>query len=241
MGLQRVRSAPVRAIFPGNWARSTASRHRRPLSRRSVQAHEVRRAKLVSHKATWGGTMNQLQTLDVARLIDERPVTGFNIFLVVFSFLIVLSDGYDITAIAFAAPELLKEWQITNRAALGPVFSASLVGILVGSPLLGYIGDRYGRKTATVISCVIFGIFTLAAVWATSLNQLLWLRALAGLGLGGLMPNMIALNGEYAPRRVRATLIILMFCGVTLGGALPGAVSSWLVPIYGWKIIFIIG
>jgi len=185
--------------------------------------------------------MSHTQTLDVAQLIDERPVTRFNVALVVFSFLIVLSDGYDITAIAFAAPELLKEWQITNRAALGPVFSASLVGILVGSPLLGYIGDRYGRKTATVISCVIFGIFTLAAVWATSLNQLLWLRALAGIGLGGLMPNMIALNGEYAPRRFRATLIILMFCGVTLGGALPGAVSSWLVPIYGWKIIFIIG
>jgi MFS transporter, AAHS family, 4-hydroxybenzoate transporter len=185
--------------------------------------------------------MNQLQTLDVARLIDERPVTGFNIFLVVFSFLIVLSDGYDITAIAFAAPELLKEWQITNRAALGPVFSASLVGILIGSPLFGYVGDRYGRKTATVASCLVFGVFTLAAVWATSLDQLLWLRAFAGLGLGGLMPNMIALNGEYAPRKYRATLIILMFCGVTLGGAVPGAVSTWLVPIYGWKIIFIIG
>jgi len=91
--------------------------------------------------------MSHTQTLDVAQLIDERPVTRFNVALVVFSFLIVLSDGYDITAIAFAAPELLKEWQITNRAALGPVFSASLVGILVGSPLLGYIGDRYGRKT----------------------------------------------------------------------------------------------
>lgn len=185
--------------------------------------------------------MSEPQTIDVARLIDERPVTRFNVALVVFSFLIVLSDGYDITAIAFAAPELLKEWQISNRAALGPVFSASLVGILIGSPLFGYVGDRYGRKTATIASCLVFGVFTLAAVWATSLNQLLWLRAFAGLGLGGLMPNMIALNGEYAPRRFRATLIILMFCGVTLGGALPGAVSSWLVPIYGWKIIFIIG
>src|SRR5215204_6609778 len=109
--------------------------------------------------------MSQAQTLDVAQLIDERPVTKFNIALVAFCFLIVLSDGYDITAIAFAAPELLKEWQITNRAALGPVFSASLVGILVGSPLLGYVGDRYGRKPATVISCLIFGVFTLAAVW----------------------------------------------------------------------------
>lgn len=181
------------------------------------------------------------QTLDVARLIDERPVTSFNIALVVFSFLILISDGYDIGAVAFAVPHLLKEWQITDRSALGPVFSASLFGILFGSPLFGYLGDRFGRKVAAVFSCLTFGIFTLAAAWATSLTDLLWLRALAGVGIGGLLPNMIALNGEYAPRKFRATLIILMFCGVTFGGAIPGAVSNWLVPTYGWKIIFIIG
>jgi AAHS family 4-hydroxybenzoate transporter-like MFS transporter len=181
------------------------------------------------------------QTLDVAQLIDERPITSFNIALVVFSFLILISDGYDIGAVAFAVPHLLKEWQITDRSALGPVFSASLFGILFGSPLFGYLGDRYGRKFAAVISCLTFGIFTLAAVWATSLAHLLWLRALAGVGIGGLLPNMIALNGEYAPRRFRATLIILMFCGVTFGGSIPGAVSNWLVPTYGWQIIFVIG
>jgi len=185
--------------------------------------------------------MAEGQALDVARLIDERPVTSFNVALVVFSFLILISDGYDIGAVAFAVPHLLKEWQITDRSALGPVFSASLFGILFGSPLFGYVGDRFGRKVAAVLSCLTFGVFTLAAAWAASLTELLWLRAFAGVGIGGLLPNMIALNGEYAPRKFRATLIILMFCGVTFGGAIPGAVSNWLVPTYGWKIIFIIG
>jgi AAHS family 4-hydroxybenzoate transporter-like MFS transporter len=92
----------------------------------------------------------------------------------------------------YAAPELLKQWAITDRSALGPVFSASLVGILVGSPLFGFVGDRYGRKPASIGSLVVPGGFTLAAAWARSLDQMLILRALAGVGLGGVLPNMIA-------------------------------------------------
>jgi AAHS family 4-hydroxybenzoate transporter-like MFS transporter len=181
------------------------------------------------------------QSINVGQWIDERPLASFHIWLVAFAFAIIISDGYDITAIAFAAPELVKQWAITDRSALGPVFSASLVGILVGSPLLGFVGDRWGRKTASIASLVVFGIFTLAAARAGSLDQMLVLRALAGVGLGGLMPNMIAYTGEFAPRRYRATLIIVMFCGVTLGGAVPAAISLWLVPRYGWEAIFVIG
>jgi AAHS family 4-hydroxybenzoate transporter-like MFS transporter len=181
------------------------------------------------------------QSVDVAQLIDERPIASFHVWLVAFAFAIIMSDGYDITAIAYAAPELLKQWAITDRSLLGPVFSASLVGILVGSPLFGFIGDRHGRKLAAIGSLAAFGAFTLAAAWAGSLDQMLVLRALGGLGLGGLLPNMIALTGEFAPRRFRATLIIVMYCGVTLGGALPAAISVWLVPRYGWQSIFVIG
>src|SRR5215470_6595661 len=181
------------------------------------------------------------QSINIGELIDERPIGLFHICVVAFAFAIIMSDGYDITAIAYAAPELLKQWAITDRSALGPVFSASLVGLLVGAPLLGFVGDRYGRKTASIGSLVVFGAFTLAAAWARSLDQMLILRGLAGVGLGGLLPNMIAYTGEFAPRRYRATLIIVMYCGVTLGGAIPAAISVWLVPRYGWEAIFLIG
>lgn len=185
--------------------------------------------------------MSPPRTLDVAKLIDERPLTLFNVAIVAFSFCIILWDGYDISAIAFSVPHIVRDWNITDRAVLGPVFSASLFGILLGSPLFGYVGDRFGRKVAIAASCFMFGVFTWAAAAAHSLNQLFWLRALAGFGLGGLLPNLIALNGEYAPRRLRATLIIVMFCGITLGGAIPAGVSVWLVPTYGWQVIFEIG
>jgi MFS transporter, AAHS family, 4-hydroxybenzoate transporter len=185
--------------------------------------------------------MATAEVFDVSRFIDQRKLTRFNASLLVWSFFIVLFDGYDISAISFAAPELIRTWSITNRAALGPVFSASLFGILIGSPLFGYLGDRFGRKAAVIGSCLVFGVFTLAACWAKSLHDLLYLRFFAGIGIGGLLPNLIALNAEYAPRRYRATLIILMFTGITFGGSLPGAVSVWLVPHYGWQAIFAVG
>jgi MFS transporter, AAHS family, 4-hydroxybenzoate transporter len=185
--------------------------------------------------------MSELQSVDVARLIDERRVTAFNIGLIILSFFVISVDGYDIAAISFAAPELIRAWHITDRAALAPVFSASLVGILFGAPIFGFIGDRYGRKAAAISSCLVFGALTWAAVLSTSLTQLLVLRFLAGVGIGGLFPNLIALNAEFAPKRVRATLTIIAISGVPIGGAIPGAVSAFLVPSYGWTILFTIG
>lgn len=181
------------------------------------------------------------RTIDVSRLIDERGVNRFNVGLVIFAFFIILLDGYDIGAAAFAAPALIKAWHIADRSALGTLFSASLFGILFGSPIFGWIGDRHGRKVAIIASCATFGAFTLAACWATSIDQLIYLRFLAGIGIGGLLPNVIALTAEFAPRSKRATMVIVMFCGITLGGAVPGWVSAAFVGTYGWPVLFAVG
>ncbi len=186
--------------------------------------------------------MASAPTIDVARIIDERRLDGFNWSVIVWSFIIIIFDGYDISAISASAPLLLKEWHVTNPGVfMGTVISASLFGMLFGAPVLGYLGDGMGRRTATIVSSVIFGVFTLACAWASDLETLRTLRFFAGLGIGGMMPNLIALNAEYAPRRVRATLIIVMFCGVTLGGAFPGFAVVYLAPAYGWQVIYIIG
>jgi MFS transporter, AAHS family, 4-hydroxybenzoate transporter len=184
--------------------------------------------------------MSTQPVVPVSRLLDERGLGSFQIVLIIWSFFIVLIDGYDIAAIAFAAPHLLQAWGVQPRA-LGPVFSASLVGILFGSALFGYVGDRYGRKVALVASNLVFGIFTLAAAYATNLDQMFWLRLFAGLGIGGVIPNVVAVNAESAPRQLRATLAIIAVGFVPLGGAIPGLVTALLVPQYGWQIIFLIG
>lgn len=178
--------------------------------------------------------------VQVSRLLDERGLSSFQIMLIVWSFFIVLIDGYDIASIAFAAPSLAKEWAL-KPGALGPVFSASLIGILFGSALFGFVGDRYGRKAALVWANLLFGVFTLGAAYATNLDQMFWLRLLAGLGIGGVIPNVVAINAESAPRRLRATLAIIAVGCVPLGGAIPGFVTAALVPTHGWQILFLIG
>lgn len=184
--------------------------------------------------------MTDQPVVQVSRLLDERGLSSFQIMLIVWSFFIVLIDGYDIACIAFAAPSLAKEWAL-KPGALGPVFSASLIGILFGSALFGFVGDRFGRKSALVWANLVFGVFTLSAAYATNLDQMFWLRLLAGLGIGGVIPNVVAINAESAPRRLRATLAIIAVGCVPLGGAIPGFVTASLVPTHGWQILFLIG
>jgi len=184
--------------------------------------------------------MADLPEVQVSRLLDERGLSAFHIKLIAWSFFIALIDGYDIAAIAFAAPYLVKAWDL-KPGALGPVFSASLFGILIGSAVFGWVGDRFGRKAALVGSNLLFGVFTLAAAYAGNLNEMFWLRLLAGLGIGGVIPNVVAINAESAPRKLRATLAIIAVGFVPIGGAIPGFVTAALVPTHGWPILFLIG
>jgi AAHS family 4-hydroxybenzoate transporter-like MFS transporter len=121
------------------------------------------------------------------------------------------------------------------------VFSASLVGILFGSAIFGWIGDRYGRKAALIWSNLLFGVFTFWAAYSTNLDQMFWLRLLAGIGIGGVIPNVVAINAESAPRKLRATLAIIAVGCVPIGGAIPGLISAIYVPTYGWPILFQVG
>jgi len=184
--------------------------------------------------------MAEAQTFDVSQFIDDRKIDGFSWGLVILSFFVILFDGYDIGAVSFAGPHMLAEWHLP-MSNMGLAISAGLWGILVGSPVFGYIGDRWGRKIAIVLSSVVYGVFTLGVVWADSLDSVIYLRFIAGMGIGGLLPNIIALNAEFAPKRMRATMVIIMFCGITFGGSVPGMISASLVPAYGWRLLFWIG
>ena len=185
--------------------------------------------------------MAQGKTIDVDRLVDEQPITRFHWLIVLGCFIITLIDGYDIAAAPAAGPFFVREWHLASPAALTFPFSAANFGVLFGAPLFGWLGDRYGRKLAITMSLILFGLFTLAIVSARTVDHLTWARLLTGFGIGGVIANTIALNAEMAPRHVRATFIILMFIGTTLGGIFPPMVANWLVPHYGWEIIFWIG
>ncbi len=173
--------------------------------------------------------------IDVTRLIDDCGVNRFNLRLTLIAFLVVVVEGYDIAALAFALPDLMASWHITNAASLGPLLTASVVGMLIGAPLFGYLGDRFGRRWTTILSCLVFGFFTALVLAANNLEQIFALRLLAGLGLGGAAPNVIALVSEYAPAQRRAMMATIMFSGIGLGGALSGIFTSMRL---GWEAVF---
>src|SRR6202161_2383483 len=178
--------------------------------------------------------------VQVSHFLDQRGLGAFQIKLIIWSVLLAMIDGYDTGAIAFAAPSLIKEWHIAPKA-LGLVLSASNIGVLFGSQIFGLIGDRFGRKTALILANLLFGIFTFIAAYSTNLTELSWLRFIAGLGIGGVIPNIVAINAESAPRNRRATLAIIATGMVPIGGALAGFASAALVPTHGWQILFYIG
>src|SRR6516225_5953372 len=188
----------------------------------------------------WGETMAGEAEVQVSHFLDEHGLGAFQIKLLLWSVLIAFIDGYDIGAIAFAAPHLIREWHIEPKS-LGLVLTASNFGVLFGSQIFGWVGDRYGRKTSLIICNLLFGVFTYWAAYSTNLTELFWLRSIAGLGIGGVIPNVVAINAESAALNLRATLAIIATGMVPIGGALAGFAAAGLVPQYGWQILFYIG
>ena len=178
--------------------------------------------------------------IDIERVFDDQKIGSFHIKLLLLSFLVLMTDGFDLGAAAYAGPGILKEWNLSGRE-LGALFSSSIAAGFIGPPLFGFLSDKFGRKRVIVCGAYFFGLFTLAAVLTNSLNELIVVRALAGVALGGMLPIVVTLNNEFAPARVRATLVVLIFTGVTFGGGLPGFVAAKLMGEYGWRILFWIG
>ncbi len=155
-------------------------------------------------------------------------------------FLIMLCDGYDLTVIAFAMPAIGKQWHVPT-ADFSYVFSASIVGVMIGAPISGWLADHFGRKRVLLWCIATFGAAVLLTCLTRSLPQLVVARAVSGLGLGGVMPLAIALVGEQSPRHLRATLISVATTGMTIGAGLPALAAALMLPTFGWPALFFIG
>ncbi|MGI4954960.1 MAG: MFS transporter [Janthinobacterium lividum] len=178
--------------------------------------------------------------IDLAGFIEAQPVGRRQITLLLMCAAVLFTDGFDTQAIGYVAPELAREWQL-GRGALGSVFSAGLFGLLLGSLLFSPIADRVGRKRIVVGSTAAFGLLTLATTLAPDVTTLTVLRFLTGLGLGGAMPNAVALTAEISPHRRRATMVMAMFCGFSLGAAVGGLIAAAMIPAFGWRSVFVLG
>ncbi|RDJ99617.1 MFS transporter [Paraburkholderia lacunae] len=178
--------------------------------------------------------------IDVRAWLDAQPFSPFQWRVVFLCFCIVAVDGFDTACVGFIAPALMHDWHI-GPSVLGSLFGAGLAGLMIGALAFGPLADRVGRKKTLIATVAFFGVASLAAAYAPSVEFLIALRFVTGLGLGGAMPNAIALTSEYCPERQKSFLTTVMFCGFTMGSGLGGVVAAQLLPDHGWRSVLIFG
>lgn len=178
--------------------------------------------------------------VDVGRLLDEGQWGGYQKWLVAMVALTIVFDGIDNQLLGIVIPTIMKEWGVA-RSAFAPVVSLGYLGMMIGGLVAGLAGDRLGRRTALLASMVVFGVMTVAAAAADGPTAMGVLRLLAGIGLGGAMPNAAALAAEYVPLRQRPIAVTVTIVCVPLGGTLAGLLGIRLLPLLGWQMLFVIG
>jgi AAHS family 4-hydroxybenzoate transporter-like MFS transporter len=180
------------------------------------------------------------QTLTVNEIIDQRPLSRFQIRTIVLCGLVLVLDGYDALTMGYLVNPVADATHIPVHS-FGPILSASLLGLMVAALGTGPIADRWGRKWPVIFSALAFAVFAILTAHATTLLQFFFCRFLTGLGLGGAMPNVVALASEYSPKPKLAVVVALLFTGMPLGGWLCGLLSSVLIPTWGWRWVLYIG
>lgn len=181
-----------------------------------------------------------IAVVDVNQLLDDRKLGFFHISLLFWSFVAMLADGFDMQTMPYIATSILNAFHV-ERAALGPAFGASFIGVLIGAPILGVLGDHFGRRAGAILSLLICAFFTLVTMRSGSLNEMIVYRFLTGIGIGGLFPNISALTVEFAPKRLRAAFVIITIFGLAFGTMVPGYFAVRWIPTYGWQSMFLIG
>lgn len=179
-----------------------------------------------------------MRHIDVHKIADEAPFNRFHGRVLFWCALIIIFDGYDLAVAGIALPSIMKQMGVDPKQA-GFMVSSALFGMMFGAIFLGTIADRIGRRWAIAICIALFSLFTAAAGLTSDPVLFSVTRFLAGLGIGGVMPNVVAQMTEYSPRKLRATLVTLMFSGYAVGGMLAAVLGKGLIESHGWQSVFL--
>lgn len=176
----------------------------------------------------------------LAERLDASPLTALQVRVFVLCALVAVLDGLDTQSIGLVAPLMGPELHL-GRPFMGVLFSVSQLGAVAGALVFGPLGDRYGRKTATVACTALIAAFTFLTATTVGREPLLLVRFLAGVGLGGAIPSVLALTSEYAPARLRGGLVAAVFAGYPIGATLGGFVAAALLQHGPWRTVFYVG
>ncbi len=182
----------------------------------------------------------ETRAVTIGDLIDQHPLGRFQIWTIALCGVVLILDGFDSLTVNFLATSIAGSTGIPVHS-FGPIFSASLFGLMIAALTTGPIADRVGRKWPVIFATLSFAVFSVLTPRATTYREFLILRFLTGLGLGGAMPNVVALASEYSPRRLLPVVVTILFTGMPLGGAICGLLSAEMIRTWGWHWVFYIG
>lgn len=179
-------------------------------------------------------------TVHLETLIQDSPIRPFHFLVLALTGSVMFLDGVDTQTISFIAPVVAREWGLPVSA-LGPIFSASIVGLMIGYLALSPLANRIGHRKLIISATLLFGVFTALCALANSDLQLITLRFLTGIGLGAAIPSTVALASEFAPARHRSSFIMAIYCCLAAGFVAASLLSGAVIPLLGWRTIFLIG
>src|SRR4029079_14807402 len=182
-----------------------------------------------------------MKTVDVGQVLDEGRWTGYQKLLILGTALTIVLDGVDNQLLPNAVPFIAPEWGFASGAPFRGALSTGPFGMMIGGLVGGVLGDRYGRRTALLGSVVAFAVLTLAIAAVNSVLAPGLLRFIAGVGLGGAMPNAATLASEYVPRKQRPFAVTLTIVCIPLGGFVASTMAGIIGPAYGWRALFVLG
>ncbi|MFA5677751.1 MAG: MFS transporter [Pseudomonas sp.] len=178
-----------------------------------------------------------MHKIDIHDVIDNARFSGFHWVVMSLCALLLIFDGYDLFIYGVVLPVIMDEWGLTPLQA-GALGSYALFGMMFGALLFGTLADHIGRRKGILVCFMLFSVATVANGFASTPTEFGIFRFLAGLGCGGLMPNVVALMNEYAPKKLRSTLVAVMFSGYSLGGMCSAGLGIFLLPHFGWEVMF---
>lgn len=184
--------------------------------------------------------MNDAARVDLPHWFDRARFGAYQVRVVLLCFLVTTFDGFDTQAIAFAGPALAQALGVGPRG-LAPIVTAGVAGMALGAVLFGPLGDRYGRRLAVLLATGVFGAFSLATAFAGTVEHLVLLRFLTGIGMGGAAPNVYTLASEFSPARHRGLVMLLAGLGLPVGAIVGGLIAGAIIPAWGWQGVFVLG
>lgn len=180
-----------------------------------------------------------MSTMNIREFLDKNKTSPYQYMIIGLMFLTVIMDGIDVAIMGFLLPELKRQWGVGNLE-MAPVLSSALFGLAIGAMIAGPIADKVGRKLVLVCCVFTFGLFTLMGATSETTTSLIVYRFIAGLAMGGVMPQAATLITEYSPARAKSLFVTIVFAGFTVGAASGGFIASWMIGHYGWQSVLLV-